>query len=105
MRCSLPAPQLAHAAARPHRIPPVPQPARAATRRARACNRSLPRACNRHLRRLVLASDGLWDVVDEQMCGNACARATDPLDAARTLCELASTRGSMDNITVLVVAL
>ena len=55
--------------------------------------------------RLVLASDGLWDVVDEQMCGNSCARATDPLDAARTLCELASTRGSMDNITVLVVAL
>mmetsp|Transcript_40591 Transcript_40591/g.93193 ORF Transcript_40591/g.93193 Transcript_40591/m.93193 type:complete len:157 (-) Transcript_40591:365-835(-) len=54
---------------------------------------------------LLLASDGLWDVVDEQMCGNACARARDPLDAARTLCDLASTRGSMDNITVLVVAL
>jgi len=54
---------------------------------------------------LVLASDGLWDVVDEQMCGNSCARAHDPLDAARTLCDLASTRGSMDNITVLVVAL
>mmetsp|Transcript_37861 Transcript_37861/g.99373 ORF Transcript_37861/g.99373 Transcript_37861/m.99373 type:complete len:344 (+) Transcript_37861:84-1115(+) len=54
---------------------------------------------------LVLASDGLWDVVDEAMCGNSCARAHDPLEAARTLCDLASTRGSMDNITVLVVAL
>ena len=32
-------------------------------------------------------------------------RASDPLCAARSLCDLASTRGSMDNITVLVVAL
>jgi len=54
---------------------------------------------------LVLASDGLWDVVDEQMCGKSVARSRDPLDAARTLCDMASTRGSMDNITVLVVAL
>lgn len=57
-----------------------------------------------HLR-LILASDGLWDVVDEQMCVSACARATEPMDAARALCDLASNLGSMDNITVLVVAL
>jgi len=54
---------------------------------------------------LVLASDGLWDVVDEQQCAASVLRATDPLRAARSLCDLASSRGSMDNITVLVVAL
>jgi len=83
---------------------------------------------------LVLASDGLWDVVDEQQCARSVARwtsctnagqpmlalticilvrrcassvlrASDPLGAARALCDLASARGSMDNITVLVVAL
>lgn len=54
---------------------------------------------------LVLASDGLWDVVDEQQCAASVLRASDPLAAARSLCDLASTRGSMDNITVLVVSL
>ena len=54
---------------------------------------------------LVLASDGLWDVVDEAQCGHMLRRCTDPLDGARALCEMASQRGSMDNITVLVVAL
>lgn len=54
---------------------------------------------------LVLASDGLWDVVDEQQCASSVLRAPDPLGAARSLCDLASARGSMDNITVLVVAL
>ena len=54
---------------------------------------------------VVLASDGLWDVVDEQQCAASVLRAADPLSAARALCDLASTRGSMDNITVLVVAL
>ena len=54
---------------------------------------------------LVLASDGLWDVVDEAQCGHVLRRCTEPLDGARALCEMASQRGSMDNITVLVVAL
>jgi len=54
---------------------------------------------------LVLASDGLWDVVDEQQCAASVLRASDPLSAARSLCDLATTRGSMDNITVLVIAL
>lgn len=54
---------------------------------------------------LVLASDGLWDVVDEAQCGHVLRRCPEPLDAARALCEMATQRGSMDNITVLVVAL
>jgi hypothetical protein len=40
---------------------------------------------------LVLASDGLWDVVDEQQCAASVLRASDPLAAARSLCDLAST--------------
>ena len=54
---------------------------------------------------LVLASDGLWDVVDEVQCGKVLLRAKDPLEGARALERLATDRGSMDNITVLVVAL
>ena len=56
---------------------------------------------------LVLASDGLWDVVDSDDRDFAASilRAPDTLGAARSLCDLATARGSMDNITVLVVAL
>jgi len=54
---------------------------------------------------VVLASDGLWDVVDEQQCASFVLRASEPLGAARALCDLATTRGSMDNITVVVIAL
>jgi len=51
----------------------------------------------------VLASDGLWDVVDEQQCAKVVLRAPDAITAASALCDLASVRGSMDNITSLVV--
>ena len=34
---------------------------------------------------LVLASDGLWDVVDEVQCGKVLLRAKDPLEGARAL--------------------
>jgi len=54
---------------------------------------------------LVLASDGLWDVVDESQCAKAVLRSRDTQQAARTLCDLATTLGSMDNITALVVDL
>merc|ERR1719182_857884 len=36
---------------------------------------------------LVLASDGLWDVCDEQQCAASVLRATDALGAARALCD------------------
>mmetsp|Transcript_32248 Transcript_32248/g.75158 ORF Transcript_32248/g.75158 Transcript_32248/m.75158 type:complete len:349 (-) Transcript_32248:757-1803(-) len=52
---------------------------------------------------LVLASDGLWDVVDEQQCATAVLSARDSKHAARVLCELAMERGSMDNVTALVI--
>mmetsp|Transcript_10009 Transcript_10009/g.27503 ORF Transcript_10009/g.27503 Transcript_10009/m.27503 type:complete len:233 (-) Transcript_10009:574-1272(-) len=54
---------------------------------------------------LVLASDGLWDVVAEAQCAKTVLRAQDTVSAAAALCDLASDRGSMDNITALVVDL
>ena len=56
-------------------------------------------------RYIVLATDGLWDVVDEEQCAEVVLRAADPLHASRALCDLATARGSMDNITALVVDL
>jgi len=54
---------------------------------------------------LVLASDGLWDVVDEAQCAKTVLLARDPKEAARALTDLASAKGSMDNITAVVVSL
>ena len=46
-----------------------------------------------------------FDVVDEEQCAEVVLRAADPLHASRALCDLATARGSMDNITALVVDL
>lgn len=55
---------------------------------------------------VVLASDGLWDVIDELACARVVlASAGDTVQAANALCELALASGSMDNVTALVVDL
>ncbi|TYH05821.1 hypothetical protein ES288_A08G111200v1 [Gossypium darwinii] len=51
---------------------------------------------------LVLASDGLWDVVPNEDAVSL-AGAEEPEKAARKLTEAAFTRGSADNITCIVV--
>ncbi|KAI5568351.1 hypothetical protein BDE02_12G009700 [Populus trichocarpa] len=51
---------------------------------------------------LVLASDGLWDVVPNEDAVSI-ARTEEPEAAARKLTEAAFTRGSADNITCIVV--
>eukprot|EP00262_Sarcandra_glabra_P001667 TRINITY_DN1178_c0_g1_i2.p1 TRINITY_DN1178_c0_g1~~TRINITY_DN1178_c0_g1_i2.p1 ORF type:complete len:350 (-),score=71.30 TRINITY_DN1178_c0_g1_i2:50-1099(-) len=51
---------------------------------------------------LVLASDGLWDVVPNEDAVSL-ARMDEPEAAARKLTETAFTRGSADNITCIVV--
>ncbi|XVF23579.1 hypothetical protein REPUB_Repub13aG0051000 [Reevesia pubescens] len=51
---------------------------------------------------LVLASDGLWDVVPNEDAV-LLARVEEPETAARKLTETAFTRGSADNITCIVV--
>ncbi|XP_034894261.1 probable protein phosphatase 2C 76 isoform X2 [Populus alba] len=52
---------------------------------------------------LVLASDGLWDVVPNEDAVSIARTEEDPEAAARKLTEAAFTRGSADNITCIVV--
>ncbi|XP_057774243.1 probable protein phosphatase 2C 76 isoform X1 [Salvia miltiorrhiza] len=52
---------------------------------------------------LVLASDGLWDVVPNEDAVLIAQTEEEPVAAARKLTETAFTRGSADNITCIVV--
>ncbi|KAK8583467.1 hypothetical protein V6N12_067740 [Hibiscus sabdariffa] len=52
---------------------------------------------------LVLASDGLWDVVPNEDAVSLARVEDEPETAARKLTETAFTRGSTDNITCIVV--
>ncbi|XP_030532407.1 probable protein phosphatase 2C 76 isoform X1 [Rhodamnia argentea] len=52
---------------------------------------------------LVLASDGLWDVVPNEDAVSLARGEEEPEAAARKLTEAAFTRGSADNITCIVV--
>eukprot|EP00736_Rhodelphis_marinus_P001046 Rmarinus@m.5653 len=56
---------------------------------------------------LILACDGLWDVVENQEAVDfvKSLRTEDPSIMSRSLCEFALQRGSTDNITVVVVLL
>jgi serine/threonine protein phosphatase PrpC len=52
---------------------------------------------------VVLACDGLFDVVTGQDVADVLAQAAEPRDAVTRLYELAVTHGSLDNITILLV--
>ncbi|KAF5197759.1 phosphatase 2C [Thalictrum thalictroides] len=52
---------------------------------------------------LLLASDGLWDVVPNEDAVSLASTEEDPEAAARKLTETAFSRGSADNITCIVV--
>ncbi|XP_010266492.1 PREDICTED: probable protein phosphatase 2C 52 [Nelumbo nucifera] len=52
---------------------------------------------------LVIASDGLWDVVPNEDAVSIARTEEEPEAAARKLTETAFTRGSADNITCIVV--
>ncbi|KAL0843905.1 hypothetical protein Bca101_017151 [Brassica carinata] len=52
---------------------------------------------------LVLASDGLWDVVPNEDAVSLAQIEEEPVAAARKLTDTAFTRGSADNITCIVV--
>ncbi|GAB2293967.1 hypothetical protein Dimus_028181 [Dionaea muscipula] len=58
---------------------------------------------NEELELLVLASDGLWDVVPNEDAVSIAQREEEPEAAAQKLTETAFTRGSADNITCIVV--
>jgi len=54
---------------------------------------------------LVLATDGLWDVVDNDQVGQLICKCKTPQEAAEVLTQEAFAKGTMDNVTVLVVDL
>ncbi|XP_062223604.1 probable protein phosphatase 2C member 13, mitochondrial [Phragmites australis] len=58
---------------------------------------------NGELECLVLASDGLWDVVENEEAVSLGKSEDMPESAARKLTEIAYSRGSADNITCIVV--
>lgn len=52
---------------------------------------------------IILASDGLWDVVSNQDAVNLVRDVRDPEKAAKKLAEEAMSRGSNDNVSAIVV--
>ncbi|GLD92576.1 hypothetical protein PINS_up001135 [Pythium insidiosum] len=61
------------------------------------------RSLTRSDRFLILASDGLWDVVSNRTAAKLAARYPDAQRAADALLQLALNRKTTDNVTVLVV--
>ncbi|MDQ3758175.1 MAG: Stp1/IreP family PP2C-type Ser/Thr phosphatase, partial [Actinomycetota bacterium] len=53
--------------------------------------------------RFLLASDGLFNEVDDSTIASTLRRVADPDEAARTLVDMAKSAGGADNITVVVV--
>ena len=54
---------------------------------------------------LIIACDGLWDVIDDQEACELIQDIDDPNEAANTLVKYALNNGTTDNITVMVVML
>lgn len=54
---------------------------------------------------LIIACDGLWDVIDDQEACEMIQDIEDPHEAARALVRNALERGTTDNVTVMVVTL
>ncbi|KAG9406951.1 hypothetical protein AC1031_003276 [Aphanomyces cochlioides] len=54
---------------------------------------------------LILACDGLWDVISNAKAAKIACRSPSAQAAASTLCKYAMQKGSQDNVTVLVVDL
>lgn len=54
---------------------------------------------------LILACDGLWDVIGDQEACELISNSDDPDDAAKLLVRLALERGTTDNVTVMVIFL
>ena len=55
--------------------------------------------------RLLICSDGLWDLVDDESIRRVAAEAPKPQQACDRLVALANERGGNDNISVIVVAM
>ena len=56
-----------------------------------------------HIRYLIMASDGLWDVCEDQQAIELCKGSISCKDMAKTLVSHALSNYSRDNISVLVL--
>ncbi len=54
---------------------------------------------------IVLASDGIWDMLTNEEVGKICHQSIDVNSASKQLVEEAFNRGSQDNMTAMVVDL
>jgi protein phosphatase PTC1 len=54
---------------------------------------------------LVLACDGVWDILDDQAVCEMADQYSDPLDAAKAITDRSIEEGSSDNISTMVVYL
>uniref|UniRef100_A0A5B7BWQ8 PPM-type phosphatase domain-containing protein n=1 Tax=Davidia involucrata TaxID=16924 RepID=A0A5B7BWQ8_DAVIN len=54
---------------------------------------------------LIMASDGLWDKVNDQEAVDVVSRNKNPLESCRKLVGISSSRGNIDDITVMVINL
>jgi serine/threonine protein phosphatase PrpC len=52
--------------------------------------------------RLLLCSDGLWNLVSEETLAEVVSKHADPQEACSTLVKMANERGGPDNITVIL---
>jgi serine/threonine protein phosphatase PrpC len=55
--------------------------------------------------KLIIACDGVWDVMTDQMAADIYARCRDPIEAARVIKAEALKRGTTDNVSVMCVEL
>lgn len=55
--------------------------------------------------KLILACDGVWDVMDDQTAADFAMKYQNPAEAARIIKDEALARGSQDNVTCVVVNL
>lgn len=60
---------------------------------------------NAHDQFLIIATDGLWDVMDDQQAVDICLKYQNSLEMAKALIDTALKSGTMDNTSVMILKL
>ena len=69
------------------------------------CQPHLKKVKRRDGTKLIIACDGVWDVITDEEAAEIVAKTKNPAEAARLLKDEAISRGSTDNVTCIVVSL
>lgn len=80
----------------------IDQPSISALPDIRKFNLSILKNTNNQL---ILACDGLWDVVSPEVAADVCKKAKNTSEAAQYLKQIAFLRGTTDNVTIMIVDL